>query len=368
MLVRAAVFHGPGQPHELAELEMRPPGPRDVAVRMAAIGVCGSDLHVVKGEWPRPLPMVLGHEGAGVVESVGSDVEGVKPGDRVVLSWAPGCGECVSCKRGRPAACVPLRVAVAAGTMLDGSTGLALRGEPVRRMTSMGCLSDICVMPAASALPLPDSVGLAEAALLGCAALTGVGAALNAAAIEPGGTVLVLGAGAVGLFCVQGARLAGAGVICCVDPLASRRAEALALGATHACPPEDLETLTRELTNDGFDSALDAVGHPATTVTALARVRPLGTACAVGMAAAGERLDLDPSELTVREKRLTGSLYGSDDPALALPRLLAEVAAGRLELASLLGPVYPLERIDEAIADSLAGNPKRVLVAPAGAL
>lgn len=367
MQVRAAVFHGPGQPFELAELEMRPPGPRDVAVRMAAIGVCGSDLHVVKGEWPRPTPMLLGHEGAGIVEIVGAEVSGVAPGDRVVLSWAPGCGECVSCRRGRPAACLPLRVAVANGTMIDGSTGLQLRGEPVWRMTALGCLSDVCVLPAAAALPLPDAVSLHEAALIGCAALTGVGAALNAAAIEPGGRVLVLGAGAVGLFCVQGARLAGAAVIACVDPLPARRDEALRLGATHACAPEELEALTRELTGDGFDSALDAVGHPETTVLALARVRPLGIACAVGMPAAGARLDIDPSEFTVREKRLTGSLYGSDDPARALPALLANIAAGRLELASLLGPVYPLERIGEAVADALAGNPKRVLVVPTAA-
>ena len=367
MRTRAAVFHGPGLPFELAELELRPPGPRDVAVRMAAIGVCGSDLHVVKGEWPRPLPMLLGHEGSGVIESVGAEVESLRPGDRVVLNWAPGCGECVSCRRGRPAACLPLRVAVAAGTMLDGSTGLSLRGQPVTRMTAMGCLSDVCVLPAAAALPLPDSVSLHEAALIGCAALTGVGAALNAVQIEPGSSVLVLGAGAVGLFCVQGARLAGAATIACVDPLPARRAEALRLGATHACAPEELETLTRELTGDGFDTALDAVGAPETTVLALARVRPLGVACAVGMPAAGARLDIDPAEFTVREKRLTGSLYGSDDPTRALPGILEHVAAGRLELASLLGPTYPLEQIDDAVADALAGNPKRVLVLPGAA-
>jgi Zn-dependent alcohol dehydrogenase len=166
---------------------------------------------------------------------------------------------------------------------------------------------------------------------------------------------------------VQGARLAGAEVIACVDPLPARREEALRLGATHACAPEELESLTRELTGDGFDVALDAVGHPETTALALQRVRPLGLACAVGMPAAGARLDIDPAEFTVREKRLTGSLYGSDDPALALPALLAHVAAGRLELASLLGPTYPLERIDEAVADALAGNPKRVLVVPTAA-
>ena len=349
---------------EVRELDVDEPLEGEVVVRMGAVGVCGTDLHSYKGEWNRPTPIVLGHEGAGVVEAVGDGANGLHTGDRVVLSWAPACGSCGACRRGRPAACVPLSSAIGRGTLLDGRTGLSLEGETIFRGTATGALAERVVVAAGAAMPLGDDVPLEQAALLGCAALTGVGAVLNAARPEPGFTALVIGAGGVGQFVVQGARIAGAAEILVVDPVEGRRDQALALGATRACAPDDVREAIKELDPEGVDYAFDAVGAPATTKLALRWTRGGGTAVVVGLPAAGEQLELDPLDFTNREKTLTGTIYGSEDPAVALPRLLDLVRAGELELASLVGPSFPLEHADDAFRASLAGEPGRVLVIP----
>ena len=207
---RAALFRAPGLPLETVELDLEEPRAGEVLVRMAAVGVCGSDLHVVRGDWDRPKPMVLGHEGAGIVEAVGDGVTTLTPGDAVVISWAPSCGACGACRLGRRTACERLREAISAGTLLDGTTRLSLDGEIVYRMTATGCLAELLVVQENAALPLGPGIPLVEAALLGCAALTGVGAVRNASGLESGGSALVVGAGGVGQFVVQGARMAGA--------------------------------------------------------------------------------------------------------------------------------------------------------------
>jgi S-(hydroxymethyl)glutathione dehydrogenase/alcohol dehydrogenase len=346
------------------EIELEEPLPGEVVVRMNAVGVCGTDLHSYKGEWDRPTPIVLGHEGAGVVEMVGSEASGLAEGDRVVLSWAPACGQCGPCRRGRPAACGPLSSAIGRGTLLDGRTGMSLDGETVYRGTATGALAERVVVAAGAAMPLGPDVPIEQAALLGCAALTGVGAVLNAARPEPGFTALVIGAGGVGQFVVQGARIAGATEILVVDPVEGRREQALALGATLACAPDDVREAVRDLDSEGVDYSFDAVGAAATTKLALRWTRGGGTAVVVGLPAGGEKLELDPFEFSNREKTLTGTIYGSEDPAVALPKLLELVRSGELELASLVGPSFPLDRADEAFQASLAGEPGRVLVTP----
>ena len=356
-------MHEPGA-LVVEELDVEEPRPGEVVVRMSAVGVCGTDLHSYKGEWDRPMPIVLGHEGAGVVEAVADGVEGLVPGDRVVLSWAPACGECGACRRGRPAACGPLSSAIGRGTLLDGHTGLSLGGETVYRGTATGALAERVVVAAGAAMPLGDDVPFEHAALLGCAALTGVGAVLNAARPEPGFSALVIGAGGVGQFVVQGARIAGAAEILVVDPVEARRGQALALGATRACAPDDLREAMRALDPEGVDHAFDAVGAAATTKLALRWTRSGGKAVVVGLPAGGEQLELDPFEFSNREKTLTGTIYGSEDPAVALPRLLGLVADGDLELARLVGPSFPLDQADAAFRASLAGEPGRVLVRP----
>jgi Zn-dependent alcohol dehydrogenase len=364
MQTRAAVFWGPGRPFTVEELDVVEPGSGDVVVRMAAVGICGTDLHSVRGEFRRPTPMVLGHEGAGVVEWVGADVAGLATGDEVVLSWAPSCGECADCRRGRPGACAPLHRAIGAGTLVDGTTGLSLGGETVYRGTATGCLAERVVVSSRVALPTGGGVPLRAAALLGCAALTGVGAVLFAAEVSPGSSVLVVGAGGVGQFAVQGARIAGATTIVVVDPVEGRREQALELGATHAFEPDELADGLREVVPDGVDFGFDVVGDPETTEVALSGTRSGGRTVVVGLPAADVRLDLDPAHFIRREKWLTGTMYGSEDPAVALPVLLEHVRAGRLELTSLVGPEFALDEINEAVEASLAGTPGRVLVTP----
>jgi Zn-dependent alcohol dehydrogenase len=361
---RAALFWGPDRPFTVEEVELAEPGPHDVLVRVVAAGICGTDLHSVRGEFTRPTPMVLGHEGAGVVEAVGAEVEGLASGDEVVLSWAPSCGQCADCARGRPAACTRLHAAIGAGTLVDGTTGISLHGETVYRGTATGCMAEYVVVSSRVALPTGGGVPLEEAALLGCAALTGVGAVLFAARVEAGASVLVVGAGGVGQFVVQGARIAGAETIVVVDPVAGRREKALALGATHAFAPDALEDGLAETLLDGADYAFDAVGDPATTDTALQHTRSGGSAVIVGLPAAGARLDLDPAHFIRREKRLTGTMYGSEDPAVALPVLLEHVRAGGLELRPLIGPQFGLDDIQDAIEASLRGATGRVLLRP----
>jgi S-(hydroxymethyl)glutathione dehydrogenase/alcohol dehydrogenase len=353
-----------GRPLEVTEIELDEPGHGEVLVRMAAIGICGTDLHMIKGEWERPTPMVLGHEGAGVVEAVGEGVSAVKPGDAIVLSWAPSCGECGDCRRGRPAACLRLQHAIGAGTLLDGRTGMSLHGETLYRGTATGALAEHLVVSEQVALPLGDGVPLEEGALLGCAALTGVGAVLFAAGVDEGATVLVVGAGGVGQFVVQGARIAGARKVVCVDPLEQRLELAGMLGATRVIDPDGLSALMKEIIPEGVDYAFDAVGDPETTKTAFRWTRNGGLTMIVGLPAAGARLELDPTEFIRREKRLTGTIYGSEDPAVALPVLLEHVRAGRLDLRSQLGPTFALDDVNAAVEAALAGVPGRVVVTP----
>ena len=364
MKTRAALFHGVGEPLEVVELDLDEPRPHEVVVRMAAVGICGTDLHQVKGEFRRPTPMVLGHEGAGIVEEVGEAVTHVRPGDDVVLSWAPSCGECPGCRRGRPATCRRLNAAIPNGTLPDGTTGMSYRGETVYRGTATGCLAERVVVSEQVALLLGGAVPLEHAALLGCAVLTGVGAVLYAAGVTPGSSVVVIGAGGVGQFVAQGARIAGAETIVVCDLVEARRGAALRAGATHVAAPDDLRETLKDVLPDGADYGFDAVGEPRTTETALRSTCDGGTAVIVGLPAQGLRLDLDPFELIRKEKVLTGTLYGSEDPALSLPAMLDHVRAGRLDLASSLGPSFPLDRVDDAVEASLAGEAGRVLVIP----
>ncbi len=361
MKTRAALFYGPGKPFDVQELELDEPGPGELIVRMTACGICGTDLHLVNGDWDRPVPAVLGHEGAGVVEATGEGVS-LQEGDRVVLSWAPGCGECADCRRGRPAACLVLHRAIGEGTHITGKTNMSLGGETVYRGTATGALAERQLVVERAALPLGEGLSLEDAALLGCAALTGVGAVLFAAKVEPGTSVFVIGAGGVGQFCVQGARIAGASEIVVVDPVEGRRDAALGLGATQAFAPEELKEGMRATLPEGADYAFDAVGSPETIALALRWTRPAGHCVMVGIPATGARLDFDPAEFVRREKWLTGTMYGSEDPAVALPILLEHVRSGVLELSSMRGPSFPLEEINEAVEASLGGSAGRVLV------
>jgi len=241
---------------------------------------------------------------------------------------------------------------------------MSVDGQTLYRGTATGAMAERLVVAERAALPLGDDIPLEHAALLGCAALTGVGAVIFAARVEAGATALVVGAGGVGQFVLQGAGLAGARTVVCVEPGEARQEQALRLGAKAAVPPEQLEETMRELLPEGADYAFDAVGDAETSLLALRWTRSGGTCVIVGLPSTGDRLEIDPAEFSRREKWLTGTMYGSEDPAVALPILLEHVRAGRLDLRSLLGPTFPLDQVNEAVEASLAGSPGRVVVTP----
>jgi len=370
LIARAALFHGHGEPLEVREVALDLPGVGEVLVRMAAVGVCGSDLHVIRGEWTRQTPMILGHEGSGLVERVGPGVTNVAPGDRVIIHWALGCGKCAACRRGRPATCSRLRAAIGAGTLIDGTTGISVDGQPVYRMTSVGAFADYVVVPASSLIPLPLAIGLRAGALIGCAALTGVGAVSNVAHVRHGARTLVIGAGGVGQFVVQALRIADAEIIAASDLSPSRREQAVALGATHAVDPRELGRLVQRLglEGGGFDVVFEAVGSPGTVRAAMDATRIGGMTVLVGMAPTGTEVAFDPFRFTAEEKVLVGSMYGSAAPAVTASEVLGHVEAGNLMLDTMVGPEYDLDHIDQGIATALLGGEGRVLILPGGSV
>jgi S-(hydroxymethyl)glutathione dehydrogenase/alcohol dehydrogenase len=363
--VLAAVLNAVDEPLSVEELELAAPGPGEVAVRLRASGVCHSDWNVVSGVTPNPLPVVLGHEGAGVVEAVGAGVTAVAEGDHVVLSWLPSCGRCFYCTQGRPILCEWSTPAMLAGTMPDGTTRLARNGEAVYHYSFLSTFAERCVVPEESCVPLRKDAPLEVAALVGCAVMTGIGAAMNRAKVEPGSSVAVFGAGGVGLSAVIGARLAGAASVIAVDPLPFKRELALELGATDALDPANGEApaAVRELTGGrGADYAFDAAGAPGLVRAAYDSVRPGGTVIAIGIPPADEEARLPGPRLPREEKIVTGSLYGSCRPHVDMPLVLDLYMAGRLPLERLVTRTYGLAQVNDAFAAMGAGEVARAVI------
>ena len=364
--MRAAVLRAVGEPFDIEDLELAPPGPGEVAVRLHASGVCHSDWNVVSGATANPLPVVLGHEGAGVVEETGADVTTVAPGDHVVLSWLPSCGSCFFCVQGRPSLCEWSTPAMLAGTLPDGTTRLSLDGEPVFHYSFLSTFAERCIVPEASCVPIRPDAPLEVAALVGCAVMTGIGAAINRARVEPGSTVVVFGAGGVGLSAVLGAQLAGAGTIVAVDPVPLKRDLATDLGATHTVDPaaEDTVEAVRTVTGGrGADYAFDAAGVPGVVATAYEAVRRGGMVVAIGIPPEGAEAALPGTSLPREEKIVTGSLYGSSRPHVDMPLVLDLYMAGRLDLDRLVSRTYGLDEVNDAFAAMNAGEVARAVLA-----
>lgn len=357
MEITAAYLAGVGADFEVTSLELASPRANEVLVRLVASGVCASDAHTQSGRIPSPTPCVLGHEGAGVVEAVGSGVTHVAPGDHVALSWMPNCGECRHCNNGRPVLCTAAAPYTLAGTMLDGTTRLSRGGESVHHYSFLSTFATHTVVPAASAIKISPDVPLAVAALVGCAIMTGYGAAVNRAQVRPGSTALIFGAGGVGLSAVMGARISGAEKIIVVDPIEAKRAEAIDFGATHVLAPgDDLVAQVQELT-DGFgaDSTIDAVGAPAILSQAFDATVVGGTIVCVGVPGPDARPSLPGPRLVREEKIVTGSVYGSCRPAVDMPKILDLYKGGMLPLDRMITKTYALEDINVAFADLEAG-------------
>lgn len=358
--IAGAVFRGPRLALHAEELRLDDPGPGEVRVRMVATGVCHSDLHVVDGEWTRPTQVVLGHEGAGVIEALGEAVAeraadvpagsapGLRIGDLVVLAWTAPCGACVACARGEAWLC---------GTPRGGGHRLApdlvrLRrpeGEPVGVYSGVGTHATGQVVDAAAAIPVDPRTPPDVAALIGCAATTGVGAVRATAGVRAGETVVVVGLGGVGLAAVMAAVDAGASVIA-VDREPAKLAIAAELGAELAVEPgPGLAEQIRRATDGGADHALECIGLTATAEAAVDLVRPGGAVTLVGMTPQGERVGIDVYRFVEDGKRLLGSNYGSAIPARDFPAIAADVVAGRLPLGRLVTERIGLADLDAAL-------------------
>jgi S-(hydroxymethyl)glutathione dehydrogenase/alcohol dehydrogenase len=363
MRVRGAVFDGPHQPLRIEQLELDPPGPGEVLVRMVASGVCHSDLHVVDGEWVRAPGVVLGHEGAAVVEALGQGVPerpegaplgggGMRVGDLVVLAWTAPCGTCSACRRGEAWVCTEPR---GTGYRLSPEL-LRMRrsdGTPIGTYAGIGTWAERQVVAAEAAVPIDPGTPPQIAALIGCAVTTGVGAAMDTARVRPGESVVVIGAGGVGISVVMGAALAGASPIVVVDREPAKLDVARAAGATHTVVSggDDgaLRAAIRAIVPGGADHALEAIGLTRTVELAVDLVRLGGTVTLVGMTPQGDRAGIDVYRFVEDSKRLLGSNYGSAVPAIAFPRIARLYAAGRLPLDLLVTERIDLEGIEGAL-------------------
>ncbi|TGB44720.1 zinc-binding dehydrogenase [Mycolicibacterium peregrinum] len=365
--IQAAVLDGNGT-ISIEHVDLAAPGPGEVRVRIAAAGVCHSDLHVTTGAWDVPAPVVLGHEGSGVVTAVGADVDDLEPGDHVVLSWVPGCGECRACQAGRPAQCALVASVVATGgTLYDGTTRLSNERGQIHHYLGVSSYAEQVVVPRSGAIKVRKDAPLEDIAIVGCAIATGVGAVRNTADVQPDSTVAVIGCGGVGLACIQGARLAGASRIVAVDVVAEKLDLARKLGATDtvdASTVEDVVAALREVLPDGYDYIFDAIGKIATTEQAIAALGLGGAAVIVGLPPAGERASFDPLALAEADQRILGSNYGSAVPERDIPQLVDEVMAGNLDLASMISGRRPLAEAAAALDDLASGHALRQLLVP----
>jgi len=367
MEIKAAVLNRVNTPFAIETLDLEPPRSGEVLVRVAAAGVCHSDWHLATGDTRHPLPVVPGHEGAGVVESVGAGVTGVAPGDHVIMNWAPSCGECFYCRGGRPCLCSTYVEPIWAGGLMDGTTRLSRGGEPVYHYSALACFAERAVVPQESCVPVSRDVPMPVAALIGCAVTTGVGAVVNTAAVEPGSSVAVYGAGGVGLSIVMGARLAGADRIIAVDAVADKSEAARGMGATHALTVDaDRRAVgaIRSLTGGrGADYVFDTTGVPAVQEECLEAARPGGTIVLAGLAPMGSSTNLPGALLTRQEKTVMGTYYGTADPFRDFPLYADHYLAGSLPLGKLITRTYPLEEINAAFADMLGGRVARGVIA-----
>ena len=361
--MQAAVLYELNQPVVVEEIDMAGPQAGEIVVKIAATGVCHSCYHAITGLLQTPLPVVLGDEGAGVVEAVGPGVTLVKPGDHVVLSFVPSCGHCSYCVRGYTNLCLTSRQRNP-GCLFDGTTRYRKNGADIHHFATVSSFAEYTVIPQESAIPIDKDIPLDKAALIGCSVTTGVCAATNTAQVEPGTSAAIFGAGGIGLNVIQGAVLAGAEQIIAVDLVESKLDLARQFGATHTInagqgnPVAEIKDLTDGL---GVDYAFEAIGTKTTYEQAVQSIRPRGKAIWIG-APPQEPITLDAGVVFWGEKIVMGSNYGSARPRFDMPRLLSLYRAGRLKLDELVTRTYQLEEVNQAFTDMLNGEVARGLI------
>lgn len=354
---RAAVFTGVGQPLEIQELVLDDPKPGEVKVKIAASGVCHSDLSIQNGTLPLAPPIVLGHEGAGVVVDVGEGVTAFRPGDHVVTTWVGQCGTCYTCTHGEPFLCEATSLVQATNALLDGTPRFSLDGKPVGQMSACGTFTEYTVVPAIACVKVPDDIPLDRAALLGCGVLTGCGAAINTGGVQPGDTVAVIGCGGVGLNVIQGARIAGAAHIIAVDMVASKLELAKTFGATHTVnagdgdPVEAVKALTSigPMGPRGVDIAFEVVGATALLQQALSMARRGGRVVFVGVPRMDDMMTWSPfMELFAFDKKVSGSFYGHSNIHRDINRYVDLYREGKLLLDELVSRTISLDDVNGA--------------------
>ena len=357
MRIKAAVLDRMGADHpyarsrplRIAEVVLDPPGRYEVLLRVAAAGLCHSDLSVINGDRPRPMPMALGHEAAGVVEAVGEGVNDLRPGDHAVLVFMPSCGHCNPCVEGRPALCEPGAAANGAGTLLSGARRLHLDGAALNHHVGCSAFAEYAVVSRRSLVKLPPDLPLDEAALFGCAVLTGVGAVVNTALLQPGQTAAVIGLGGVGLASVLGALASGAAEVVAVDLSDDKLDLARRLGATatvNARDPDAAEQV-RAATGGGADVAFEMAGAVRAMELAFAVTRRGCMTVTAGLPPPGAALPLPLVQLVAEERTVKGSYIGSCVPARDVPRYVALYRAGKLPVDRLMSGTLALDGINE---------------------
>lgn len=364
MQTRAAVVHETNH-LSVETIQLDPPGETEVLIQVRAAGVCHSDLHTLRGELRAVPPLVLGHEGAGIVEQIGSRVTRVKPGDPVLVNWLPADNTCPTCIGGHPNLCERFPKTIFQGKLPSGSSRLrTLDGAPIGHYLGSSTMSEYIVVDEAGAIPIPPDVPFDIAAIIGCAVATGVGAVINTAQASAGSSAAVIGCGGVGLSAIVGCRLAGCHPIIAIDTVESKFDLACKLGATHTLNAADAQMIRtlRTLTNGGPDYIFDTVGAPATIGQALVAVRPAGTAVIAGLHAAKLDAPISAGALVMQNKRLLGSFAGSIRPHVDLPKLVELYRAGRLPLKEMITRHYSLDRVAEAFGDMQAGTVARGVI------
>lgn len=355
MKTHAAIAFSPEADFEIREVDLAEPSTSEVRVKMQACGICRSDLSALEGKETVEFPVVLGHEGAGLIEAVGADVTNVQVGDRVVLSWTPACGVCAGCQRGELQLCEQIN-------MTTGSTGpLSMEGRTLDRFMGLGAFCEHVVVPEAMAIPVHGTLDPSHTCLIGCGVTTGFGAAVNTASIRWGESVAIFGCGGVGLAAIQGARIAGATRIIAVDPIEERRQAALSVGATDALNPTGAVAQILGDTHGGVDVAIECVGKPSTMVDAFNAVRAGGRSIVVGLPAYTETLEL-PAIMLLREKSIKGSVYGSSNPRIDFQKIASLGETGRLNFEPLVDKTRHFSEINEGFAEMREGALTRVVL------
>jgi S-(hydroxymethyl)glutathione dehydrogenase / alcohol dehydrogenase len=363
--IRGAVLEETGGRLEVAALELAPAKEGEVLVRLHASGVCHSDQNAIDGTAPARCPVVLGHEGAGVVEAIGAGVTRVRVGDHVALSWSPSCGTCAECLRELPQLCSTTWPALAEGTLLDGTTRLSRDGEQVWHYSFISSFADACVLPERSCIPIPADVPFDVAGLVGCAVTTGVGAVWRTAKVRPGDRVAVFGCGGVGLSAVLGAVAAGVAPIVAVDTEERKLELARELGATDAVGWQGTAEATAEAVRDvsgGVDYAFEATGRTGAMLAAFLSTRAHGAAVLIGIPAADAVLQLPAVSIPRLERRVLGSIYGSSRPERDFPLTLDLYRRGRLPLDRLVTHRLPLEDVARGFELMRSGEAIRVVL------